>query len=421
MSFCSDRLGCAIGVVMKVKQGLDGSPARPPVPLAEIPKVKTSAELKAELERSRRQQWRDHVLGKCPPALVSFAAGVSALVYHPFEDVRVRLQSEGASGFRAFDRGGTQAVAFRHADVRWLVFRGSESHPETEMFLDWGHDLFFLPWGLPPRHSGFARAWRQIRRDVLEWIATEPDAGRLVITGHSLGGALGITAADEIAQQGIAGIEAVVTFGAPRVGTWPWSARYHKRTAQKALGGNAGKQLRDVTWRIYNDRDIVTHVPPLAFKHCGTPISATMLQRSVAPLSIVPSPMVPIRSKEPGTGAWLTRMYREKKGSMPVTPVTLIIDLLLAITESAPEHFMRHYSAAFPDRPFSGMAEPVRTPSLGPLNGVLKAVKAAIAFAAVAGLAWVMWKAYQMSPELTILALAFVTINIVIEFAAKTR
>jgi triacylglycerol lipase len=99
-----------------------------------------------------------------------------------------------------------------------LAFRGTEDLDDAivdaqvlrrEYALSLG--TFSVPGGHV--HAGFLRRWEQIRSAVLASI-TEPKP--LVITGHSLGGAMAALAAIELDALRLP--VKVVTFGAPRVG-----------------------------------------------------------------------------------------------------------------------------------------------------------------------------------------------------------
>jgi triacylglycerol lipase len=144
------------------------------------------------------------------------------------------------------------AVIQDRGDCIMIAFRGSKS-PE-----DFIKDAEFWLTNYGPGyrsqvHHGFASDWRAIRNEVkarLEFLLEGASSRcKVFITGHSLGGALAVLAADEINRCRIP-VAAVYTFGAPRVGNGPFRDIY-----------NAG--LADKTFCIVNQNDIVPRTPPL--------------------------------------------------------------------------------------------------------------------------------------------------------------
>jgi pimeloyl-ACP methyl ester carboxylesterase len=68
----------------------------------------------------------------------------------------------------------------------------------------------------PRRHSGFDRAWRALRPQVLQWLeSVRPTA--LVLTGHSMGAALALLAAHDLCREWP--VRGVHVFAPPMVGT----------------------------------------------------------------------------------------------------------------------------------------------------------------------------------------------------------
>lgn len=389
------------------------------LPKAKLIEEKTPAQLAAEMLRWAAQRERERRLGDCPEELAAFAAGVCALVYHPFVQVRQSLSAEGATDVRCFDRRGTQAIAFTRGEQDWIVFRGSESFPESEMFIDWGHDLLCVPWGWPPRHLGFALAWAKVRETVLESLRSRTPGRGLVIVGHSLGGALALVAAYEIARAAAARLEAVITFGAPRVGAWPWARAYRQLAADGNEAGPPGRRLADVTWRIHNWGDIVTYVPPLLFSHCGKAVSFSNLHSSTP----FPAGLVFPQEQAQGFSGSLKYGYQMAKHSLPYSPLTLLIDLLLATIETAPQHFMRLYAPAFPSRPFRETGEPPRPRAADRslVDRALLGIKGMILLCLVAGILWVAYVAYRLSPELSTGLLLATILYFVIGYASPKR
>jgi triacylglycerol lipase len=100
-------------------------------------------------------------------------------------------------------------------------------------------------------HLGFCNAIDQIWDDLIDSIHA---GDRLIFTGHSLGGALAMLAAFRLRGQ----VEAVYTFGQPRVGNKAFALFYDAA-------------LRDRTFRVVHAADIVPRVPWLlgTYRHAG--------------------------------------------------------------------------------------------------------------------------------------------------------
>lgn len=103
-------------------------------------------------------------------------------------------------------------------------------------------------------HRGFADLYRPIRSHVLE-ATREHDV--TYMCGHSLGGVFAVLAAHDMLLHTATRPRAVYTFGSPRMGDSDFV-----RTMQKRLP----------IYRLVNDEDLVTRVPPRC-RHVGTRIS----------------------------------------------------------------------------------------------------------------------------------------------------
>ena len=108
-------------------------------------------------------------------------------------------------------------------------------------------------------HRGFWTSWIESRDSVVPAVklvlALHPKA-RVVVTGHSLGGAIAVLAAAELRKHGH--WVDLYTFGAPRVGT---------KEVAHYLAGTLGKGK---TYRITNLDDPVPHLPPAKFGYRQT-------------------------------------------------------------------------------------------------------------------------------------------------------
>jgi Lipase (class 3) len=127
---------------------------------------------------------------------------------------------------------------------------------------DWITDFTPLP-SATQRHTGFKEAVDSVWGQIKTVIANRPNTERaLFFTGHSLGGALALIAAERaISDQEVrAHATAVYVYGCPRAG----GARFFDDYTPK---------LGDATFRLVHGTDIVSTVPPSGpFRHVGRAI-----------------------------------------------------------------------------------------------------------------------------------------------------
>lgn len=180
------------------------------------------------------------------------------------EKIRALYAGEVAPNIQARSTD-TQVLVEKMVDGRFLVV-----FPGTASARDWLTDLQVhrVPWdakldsGNPYApdgmkvHSGFKAALDSVYAGLEEMI---PPGCRVVIAGHSLGGALATLGAH--ALHGIVHVTDVITFGSPRVGNARFVGEY-----ESTLG--------DRTARIVNAHDPVPHVPLLfgLYRHVDTQV-----------------------------------------------------------------------------------------------------------------------------------------------------
>jgi len=122
----------------------------------------------------------------------------------------------------------------------FVVFRGTQS------IEDWLSDLTFPqvdnpPWG--KTEEGFTGLYVQCSEKVLQAVAA---GAEVFVTGHSLGAALAVLAAADLAQSGR--VPTMYSFAGPRVGDIDFATKFNQSLQQRA-------------WRIVNTEDIVTTLP----------------------------------------------------------------------------------------------------------------------------------------------------------------
>ncbi len=136
-----------------------------------------------------------------------------------------------------------------------LVFRG------TKIFQDWMTDLACTPvrfdWvftsapAIGEIHAGFGHCLADGLSDIVDALSKRKDVTRpLLITGHSLGGALAALSAAHfgVINLPIPRVSAVYTFGQPRIGLHDFCNTYSRVVAEKLV-------------RFINKTDLVPRVP----------------------------------------------------------------------------------------------------------------------------------------------------------------
>ena len=220
-----------------------------------------------------------------PLALCEFLAYKSALAYERparIEQNLLREHPRGIASFKFFDSrnryGHTQAYGFVLSRTAYIVFRGTEFLTWADWATDFDTALTtkldrqryeteqrWIGAQKPGRHTGFAIAWGHVRAEVYDWIdrvLANASVDRIVLSGHSLGGALAKLAAFDIATHPTQNYQvgAVITFGAPLVGDDTFKTAY-----ENAPG------LARRTIRIAASLDLITMLTlaPFSYRHVG--------------------------------------------------------------------------------------------------------------------------------------------------------
>jgi hypothetical protein len=132
-----------------------------------------------------------------------------------------------------------------------IVFRGTDDKA------DWFVNLnaFSSPSSHGAIHQGFFNAYQGLTSQIVTLIKMNHQK-HLWITGHSLGGALALICAYDLAANENYEIDGVITFGQPMV-------------AHKQLADYIGEKLSGRYAHYVNESDVVARVAP-GYSHCGS-------------------------------------------------------------------------------------------------------------------------------------------------------
>ena len=174
-------------------------------------------------------------------------------------------------------------VAWDSADTTFLVLRGTQSGANWLANLDAELKRYGLVSGYGPtvmlaHGDGFYTLYKTLRRNIFRELGSRPTRSRLVICGHSLGGALSTLSVPDIIKNtaykpGASRSLVHYSLAAPRAANIRFARTYN---------GNGVP-----TYRIVNTEDLVPDVPPAVmggddFCHVGTPVQFTAQYGSLA-------------------------------------------------------------------------------------------------------------------------------------------
>lgn len=173
----------------------------------------------------------------------------SKFVYSDKQTVETKATAAwGLDSCKFIDNEGTQCFIASIGDNVLVTFRG------TEQRRDWLLNMSIAgarkAYGTV--HSGFQRGFDRAQAQLEEEL-NRLSPSTVLITGHSLGGALATIAAAE--WQGQYPISGVYTFGQPAVGRSGFQDFFSEHYADKFF-------------RFVNDKDIVAKIPP-NYRHVG--------------------------------------------------------------------------------------------------------------------------------------------------------
>jgi triacylglycerol lipase len=193
----------------------------------------------------------------CGTAL--FLAAVCGQTYAQFHNPHgLFVVPEGyklAATFEATPFGGSKELFgfILQSDASCVVaFRGTSTFGDSISDAIARQTKFRFVRGAGYTHTGFTDLYGSARKKIMSVLRKLRARKRLYVTGHSLGGALAtLCAIDAACNSGFAS-PFVYTFAAPRVGDPVFALKFDRTVTR--------------SHRVYNEYDVVPHVPPILYK-----------------------------------------------------------------------------------------------------------------------------------------------------------
>lgn len=187
------------------------------------------------------------------------AAEASASQHKLFSAMMLVVQKPEIFGFIA-QNGNTAAI----------VFRGTVRPEEWLKDFDFIHVPFEAVPGFGEVHQGFQFVYDSVRDSTMAGLAKCGARGRTLIAGHSLGAALTLLCAPDVAVNAVSGpAPEVHSYAGPRA-----AAPDLLDPLNSTYAANFDKKIQ-TCFRIVNHWDIVPHLPPSVslYQHVGTGVS----------------------------------------------------------------------------------------------------------------------------------------------------
>jgi triacylglycerol lipase len=180
-------------------------------------------------------------------------AEAALLAYWAPDVAIVRFRSAGMDADFIEQRGVQCYVSVATAFVI-VSFRGTEVDDLQDVLDDARFALVRWNEAGAKVHHGFREAFERIEPHLADALASIGSERTLWFSGHSMGGALAVLAADRFGRA-----NGILSIGSPRVGNAAFATAFNARFAA-------------VTARYVSNRDLVTRVPPrrpFGYEHVG--------------------------------------------------------------------------------------------------------------------------------------------------------
>ena len=176
-------------------------------------------------------------------------AQMAGIAYLDGKEAKQEFKELGYTNHKFLDKEGAQCHIVWSKDAYVLCFRGTEPDEFSDILADLN--------AIPDRaeldgyvHDGFQDELEKLWKDITNHMKTHFKNHKLFICGHSLGGAMATVCASRLVDK----VDALYTYGSPRVGSFGFV-----------------DALKIIHYRHVNNNDIVTCVPPYPlYTHHGT-------------------------------------------------------------------------------------------------------------------------------------------------------
>ncbi len=205
---------------------------------------------KTALERLRLK-WYSDAVANWPAA--ETLADISEIAYEPPVEAERRFHALGFSKVMPVVQGSMIGYVITGEDVTVVAFRGTDFNEVSDWIANLGRSATNTPHG--QIHRGFYNAYQSMKWQV-DTVLKERDTTHLWVTGHSLGGALALVCAYDLAEVEQRHLDGIITFGQPMV-------------ARQQFADYLDTLLVGRYARFVNRDDIVPKVPP-SHVACGS-------------------------------------------------------------------------------------------------------------------------------------------------------
>jgi predicted lipase len=193
-------------------------------------------------------------------ATILQCAHLSAVAYRPIQERTKWLEKNGLQWENDLSsRNGYQGFIASSSDTMFIVFEGTASTKDwtTDAKALKNYVCFFDDDQLVGIHIGFYHLFTDVWPQIKSYMDTHLTNKKIVLTGHSLGGAIATLVAAPLRVHDLE----IVTFGCPRVGNRAFMKKYNDSVP--------------LSTRVVRDLDVVPRMPKFDYWHVDTLLHLT--------------------------------------------------------------------------------------------------------------------------------------------------